>query len=83
MRNLLGFHVSVGEGQKPLIVNVSSWLLVAALFAPSILKITGVVDWSWQWATSPLWIFFSMLIAVTILAGVGYVGYLIFRAIFR
>lgn len=37
-----------------------------------ILKLTNVIDWSWWWVTSPLWIPFSIFIAIcTVLFIVG------------
>ena len=41
---------------------VSSLLLVAFI----VLKLTHVIDWSWWWVLSPLWI--SVIIAILILA---------------
>ena len=29
-----------------------------------ILKLTGNIDWSWWWVTSPLWIPLSLMIAI-------------------
>ena len=29
-----------------------------------ILKLTGNIDWSWWWATSPLWIPLSLMVAI-------------------
>ena len=75
--------VDVAEERKPLIVTVGSSLFVLALFVPSILKITRVIDWSWLWASSPLWILVLVLVATSMVAGVSYLGYLIFRLIFR
>ena len=31
-----------------------------------ILKLTGTIDWSWWWITSPLWIGVMFVIVVTI-----------------
>ena len=31
------------------------------------LKLTGVIQWSWWWVLSPLWISFGILILFTIL----------------
>lgn len=33
------------------------------------LKLTGCIDWSWWWVTSPLWI--PTLLVITILAACG------------
>ena len=37
-----------------------------------VLKLTGTIDWSWWWVTSPLWIPFAA--AVVILGVVGLIG---------
>jgi len=37
-----------------------------------VLKLTGTIDWSWWWVTSPLWIPFA--VAVVILGVVGLIG---------
>ena len=37
-----------------------------------VLKLVGVIDWSWWWVTAPLWIPFAVLIAIcTVLFIVG------------
>ena len=39
-----------------------------------ILKLCKVIDWSWWWVTSPLWIMLILIIAVTILyTAVGFI----------
>lgn len=40
-----------------------------------VLKLTGYIDWSWWWVTSPMWI--SLLLVLAIL-GVVFVCYLVF-----
>ena len=40
-----------------------------------VLKLTGTIDWSWWWVTSPLWIPFAA--AVVILGIVGLIGSII------
>ncbi len=42
-----------------------------------VLKLTGVIDWSWWWVTSPLWL--SALAAFAALLLAGGAGYLIYR----
>ena len=37
-----------------------------------ILKLVGVVDWSWWWVLSPIWIPVALLLAVSILLFVVY-----------
>ncbi len=31
-----------------------------------VLKLTGTIDWSWWWVTSPLWIGVSLLLAIAL-----------------
>ena len=35
-----------------------------------ILKLTGTIDWSWWWVTSPLWIPLAAAVAIIGIAGV-------------
>jgi hypothetical protein len=37
------------------------------VFTPIVLKLTGVIDWSWWWVLSPLWIS-GLLLAFVVLA---------------
>ena len=37
-----------------------------------VLKLTGNIDWSWWWVTSPLWIGIAAIVAFAILAAVGF-----------
>lgn len=30
-----------------------------------VLKLTGNIDWSWWWVTSPLWIPLSLMVVIT------------------
>jgi hypothetical protein len=46
-----------------------------------VLKLTGVIDWSWWWVTSPLWLAAMATVAALILA--GSIGYLIYRVVKR
>lgn len=32
-----------------------------------ILKLTGVIAWSWWWVTAPLWIWFGILVILIVL----------------
>ena len=36
-----------------------------------VLKLCGVIYWSWLWVLSPIWITFILIIALVILMGVG------------
>lgn len=31
-----------------------------------VLKLTGYIDWSWWWVTSPLWILFLILLIIVL-----------------
>lgn len=44
-----------------------------------VLKLTNVINWSWLWVLSPVWISFALVIAI-ILIGLG-VTYLIIKPI--
>lgn len=46
-----------------------------------VLKLTGVIDWSWWWVTSPLWLAALATAAALVLAGGA--GYLIYRIVKR
>jgi hypothetical protein len=36
------------------------------------LKLVGVIDWSWVWVLSPMWISFSIVIAVLLIIFVAF-----------
>lgn len=56
--------------------------LVFLLFAVFlVLKLTGVVGWSWWWVTSPLWL--AVLATAAVLILVGGVGFMIYRIVKR
>lgn len=58
----------------------NSGTLVFLLFAVFlVLKLTGVVDWSWWWVTSPLWL--AVLATAAVLILVGGVGFMIYRIV--
>ena len=44
--------------------NVSGLLLVAFV----VLKLCGVINWSWLWVLSPLWIVFSIVVILAVVA---------------
>lgn len=46
-----------------------------------VLRLTGVIDWSWWWVTSPLWLAALATAAGLLVAGV--VGYGIYRIVKR
>ncbi len=36
-----------------------------------VLKLVGVIDWSWWWVTSPLWIPIVIILAVLVITFLG------------
>ena len=62
--------------------NSSSGLsLTAVLFIVFlVLKLTGNIDWSWWWVTSPLWIPFALVLSIFGIVFLGVVIALIFGA---
>ena len=36
-----------------------------------VLKVTGVIDWSWWWVTAPLWYFPALMLWMALLGGLG------------
>lgn len=36
------------------------------------LKLTHVIDWSWWWVTAPFWGGIALLLAIAIVAGIGF-----------
>ena len=51
----------------------------ALLLTFIILKLVGVIDWSWWWVLSPIWIPVVLLLAVSVLLFVVYKIYKHFR----
>jgi hypothetical protein len=45
-------------------VKVSYSLTTPLFFIFLILKLTGFIDWSWWWVTSPLWLPLVFIIAI-------------------
>ena len=35
-----------------------------------VLKLTHVIDWSWWWVTSPLWIGFALTLVLLLVGGI-------------
>lgn len=44
-----------------------------------VLKLVGVIDWSWWWVTAPLWISAALGVALLILVGIGALISAVFR----
>ncbi len=38
-----------------------------------VLKLTGVINWSWWWVTCPLWIGFAILLLLGLVVGVAFI----------
>lgn len=38
-----------------------------------VLKLCGVISWSWWWVTAPLWIPFGLALIILIITGIIYV----------
>lgn len=41
-----------------------------------VLKLTGTIDWSWWWVTSPLWI--PLVLAVATLSVIGIIALILY-----
>lgn len=41
-----------------------------------VLKLTGTIDWSWWWVTSPLWI--PLVLTVAILSVIGLIALILY-----
>ena len=39
------------------------------------LKLTGYITWSWWWVLSPIWASFGLVIAILLIASIGYFIY--------
>ena len=52
----------MSKEQKVTVVNSGILTVMFAVFVT--LKLTGNIDWSWWWITSPLWLPIAMLFAV-------------------
>lgn len=48
-----------------------------------VLKLCKIIDWSWLWVLSPIWISFAFTISIFILIGVGYIIYKIIKGVKR
>lgn len=44
-----------------------------------VLKLTHVIDWSWWWVLSPIWISFALATVIVALIGIGYGLYRLFK----
>jgi hypothetical protein len=57
--------------------------LIGLLFiAFLVLKLTGVIDWSWWWVTSPLWLPVAAVVGgLLLVAGIGLVIYQVVKRV--
>ena len=60
---------------KNIIIN-GNWVSLLVFLIFLVLKLTKVIDWSWWWVTSPLWIgfaviFLSLFLFFTVIGIVG------------
>jgi len=63
-------------GSGSVAAGTSSWPLASILtIVFVVLKLTDVVDWSWWWVLSPLWISAAFVAAILVLLFIGYVIY--------
>ena len=61
------------DNQTPNITYINSSILTILFVVFVTLKLTGNIDWSWWWVTSPLWLPLAILFAiinVLLIAGV-------------
>jgi hypothetical protein len=35
-----------------------------------VLKLTGIIDWSWWWVTAPFWGYFAIILVILIIAAI-------------
>lgn len=57
-------------------LSITSVLFIVFL----VLKLTGNIDWSWWWVTSPLWIPIALVVSIVFLAVLIVIIALIFGA---
>ena len=57
------------------ITPINSSILTILFIVFLILKLTGNIDWSWWWVTSPLWLPVALLFAIL---GIAFIGIIIY-----
>jgi hypothetical protein len=55
--------------QKRMDINLSGFLLILFI----IFKLVGVINWSWWWVLSPLWLPYALILLVLFIGGLGVV----------
>lgn len=69
------------DDQKKILI--SSWNTLKTFFYIFlVLKLTGLIDWSWWWITVPLWGVFALIIGFILLIIVLYIIYYSLRTIY-
>ena len=69
MENDKDINISINKNSKKISINFLGLLTI--LFIT--LKLTNVIDWSWWWVLSPLWL--PVVIVLAIIAIVGVVAF--------
>lgn len=64
---------------KTVYVSNGSWFLPALALAFIILKLTGVIAWSWWWILAPLWIPFAIVLSFRVIIGISFGIYLLVK----
>jgi membrane protein YdbS with pleckstrin-like domain len=60
--------------------STGSWPLASILtIAFVVLKLTSVIDWSWVWVLSPLWISAAFTIFILLLVFIGFIIYFLVK----
>lgn len=62
------------EPPRPITI-ISSVIILSLIFA--ILKITGIIKWSWMWVLCPIWLF--IITVVTIMLALTISGYVVYK----
>lgn len=71
----------MSEGSSGASSGVSFLGLLAILFIG--LKLGGVIDWSWLWVLSPLWLGLAVIVAVFVVAALVIILIGLVRYLFR
>lgn len=51
-----------------------SWFPTILFTVFLVLKLCGVIDWSWWWVTAPLWMSFAILVVLWLVMVMGVIG---------
>lgn len=50
--------------EKNINVNIGGWFTSLLFLIFLVLKLCGVISWSWWWVTAPLWIPFALIVVI-------------------